>query len=83
MNQRVDELAWQAGCNQVSHHDPVRPECNGWIINQETLDRFAELLVRECAKKGFDIFDQEPDAPPSDLQFYVRDGIMKHFGVEP
>ena len=58
MNQRVDELAWQAGCNQVSHHDPVRPECNGWIINQETLDRFAELIVRECARASKETCDE-------------------------
>jgi hypothetical protein len=44
--------------------------------------KFAELIVRECAKKGFDIFDEEPDAPASDLQFYVRDRIKEHFGVE-
>ena len=44
--------------------------------------KFAELIVKECAKKGFDIFDEEPDAPASDLQFYVRDRILQHFGVE-
>jgi hypothetical protein len=46
------------------------------------IEKFAELIVRECAKKGFDIFDEEPDAPASDLQFYVRDRIKEHFGVE-
>jgi hypothetical protein len=68
MNQRVDELAWQAGCNQVSHHDPVRPECNGWIINQETLDRFAQLIVQECVLQCHHNDDM--------------DRIEKHFGVE-
>lgn len=75
MNQRVDELAWQAGCNQVSHHDPVRPECNGWIINQETLDRFAELLVRECARIA-DVNQAE------DVGWNISEIIKEHFGVE-
>ena len=49
MNTRIDELAWQAGCHKTMQHDPVRPEGSGWIIDQETLDKFAELIVNECS----------------------------------
>ena len=51
-------------------------------MNEFNLERFAQLIVRECAKKGFDIFDEEPDAPASDLQFYVHNRILQHFGIE-
>ena len=73
MNERIRELAKQAGFQSyiTTHEEDVA-----------MFEKFAELIVRECAKKGFDIFDEEPDAPASDLQFYVRDRIKKHFGVE-
>ena len=81
MKERIRELAEQARVQdrgyfiyQYGDHQSVEKAID--------LEKFAELIVRECAKKGFDIFDEEPDAPASDLQFYVRDGIKKHFGVE-
>jgi hypothetical protein len=70
MNERIRELANKA---------VGKRSC--YMIEAEYI-KFAELIVRECAKKGFDIFDEEPDAPASDLQFYVRDRIKEHFGVE-
>ena len=56
MNNRIDELAWQAGCHKTMQHDPVRPEGNGWIIDQETLDKFAELLIAEVIGDCRDMF---------------------------
>jgi hypothetical protein len=70
MNERIRQLAEQASKEAF----PV-----GSMAWMET---FAESIVRECAKKGFDIFDEVPGAPASDLQFYVRDRIKEHFGVE-
>jgi hypothetical protein len=75
MNERIQELAEQAGASR-------RAGVGGLVFRDAELEKFAELVVRECAKKGFDIFDEEPDAPASDLQFYVRDRILQHFGVE-
>lgn len=77
MNDRIRELAAQAYSYASGQTGEFTPEFLGYYDK-----KFAELLVRECAKKGFDIFNEEPDAPASDLQFYVRDGIKKHFGVE-
>jgi len=70
MNERIQQLESQ--CWEARQYGPP------WFNSK----KFAELIVRECAKKGFDIFDEEPDAPASDLQFYVRDRIKEHFGVE-
>jgi hypothetical protein len=77
MNQRIKELYDQASI-RYSVYEILKPREERKSIP----DIFAELIVRECAKKGFDVFDEEPDAPASDLQFYVRDGIKEHFGVE-
>jgi hypothetical protein len=59
MNQRIKELALQAG---GSHY----PDVGG-----KTLEKFAELIVRECAE----IADT---AEP----FLASDLIKQHFGVE-
>lgn len=60
MNERIRELAMQAN----SHHD------NFFDLNYKELDvfleKFAELIVRECATLAF-------DGP---------NGILEHFGVE-
>ena len=77
MNERITQLAEQARIKDHWSIDEGR-----YLTNYLDEKKFAELIVRECAKKGFDIFDEEPDAPASDLQFYVRDRIKEHFGVE-
>ena len=48
MNEQTDEFARQAGCYQTCRSDPDYPAGNGWIINQETLAKFADSLVQEC-----------------------------------
>ena len=62
MNERIRELAEQAGYTK-GHHDEygrltVMPEFNK--------EKFAELIVRECATLAF-------DGP---------NGILEHFGLE-
>ena len=77
MNERIQQLAEQAGLI-AGEHDDLDFKKN--LTDKEK--KFAELIVLECAQKGFNVFDEEPDAPASDLQYYVRDGIKEHFGVE-
>ncbi len=60
MNNRIDELAWQAGCHKTMRHDPVRPEGNGWIINQETLDKFAELILEDFRDILGEVYRETP-----------------------
>ena len=62
MNERIEKLAEQAGYTK-GHHDEygrltVMPEFNK--------EKFAELIVRECATLAF-------DGP---------NGILEHFGLE-
>jgi hypothetical protein len=78
MNTRIDELAWQAGCHKTMQHDPVRPEGSGWIIDQETLDKFAELIVSECMKVAH---YHTPDTDDLDYGWLIRNEIANHFGI--
>ena len=70
MNQRIQELAEQA-----------KAESSQWLgskpaitITHDELEKFAELIVRECC----DVF-VELRTRPADLA--VKD-VKKHFGVE-
>jgi len=63
MNERIKEIALQAG---GSHY----PDVGG-----KTLEKFAELIVRECAKVYWSIDDGELHDE------YVK-ALKKHFGVE-
>ena len=67
MNERIKELALQAGATVM--------ERSGWT-DYGTLDldveKFAELIVRECAEVAEDY----------DGAHYVGTEIKQHFGVE-
>ena len=64
MNERIKELALQA----TTYIKPTENSGEGWIFDKE---KFAELIVRECANVASSI------TPP-----IVSDLILEHFGVE-
>jgi hypothetical protein len=63
MNKKIKELALQAG----GSHYPT--------VGGKTLETFAELVVRECARVYWSIDDGELHDE------YVK-ALKKHFGVE-
>ena len=70
MNERIKQLAEQAGYTKA-HHDEygrltVMPEFNR--------EKFAELIVKECAKVA-DIADENKCE-------WIGGNILTHFGVE-
>ena len=74
MNERIKELAKQAGIKL-----PDSSEYNGHIY-RNSIERFAELIVKECLdiaqdRAAFDGF------PPNDVN-HIIDEIKEHFGVE-
>ncbi len=71
MNQRILELAIAAApANSSIPHSE-------WNIPKEFIEKFAELIVRECA----DVAKETRWAvPPSQEQ--IARGIQQHFGVE-
>jgi hypothetical protein len=75
MNERTDEIAFAAGCHRHKYSDPEHPDLEGFIINHQVLDKFAELIVQECAHIGFNT------AYP-DKGVDVLTAIKQHFGVE-
>ena len=67
MNERIKELAEQAGFNPYNYEG----------ANAVLFKKFAELIVRECA----DVAKETRWAvPPSQEQ--IARGIQQHFGVE-
>ncbi len=71
MNERIKKLAHEAGL----------PTYNPEGVPTK-LEKFAELIVRECAG----VCDDERDSTDSDFGKLVAEGcalkIMEHFGVE-
>lgn len=63
MNERIQELAEQAELNATL------------LFNKEKLDKFAELIVRECAKVADETQFKVVNYP-------VSIAIEKHFGVD-
>ena len=62
MNKRIKELALQAG---GSHYPDV---------NKETLEKFAELIIRECAAQVDSVYKQGGGT--------YGETILKHFGIK-
>ena len=77
MNERIFELAKQAdliqwdtlpsGARTPDHESVVKAK------------KFAELIVRECAKVAW---YHTPDTEELEYSHLIEDKILKHFGVE-
>ena len=51
-----------------------------WTLSDEQLEKFAELIVRECAKVVDDKLDFENASGPDDWASGAD--VLEHFGVE-
>jgi len=73
MNERIRELAEQAGITTNLDTEYFEKDVNKWVDYYS--EKFAELIIRECA----DLVDNHDDSYP-----YVSFGdmIKQHFGVE-
>ena len=71
MNERIKKLIEQCTVQEFS-------DCTGGF---ETFDKvkFAELIVRECAKVAW---YHTPDTEELEYSHLIEDKILKHFGVE-
>jgi hypothetical protein len=70
MNQRIKQLAEQAGLRFTQlMSNPMVPVVDG---KETDLEKFAELIVRECAEVASDY----------DGAHYVGREIKEHFGVK-
>ena len=73
MNKRIRELAFQAmSINQKVSDDSFFVE----VSKLNEFEKFAELIVRECASIAFDAY------AATDGTDSGESAILKHFGVE-
>jgi hypothetical protein len=74
MNERIKELIEQAGFEEKDGHISIQ---GVYMFNTHRMEKFAELIVQECAKSANDWY-QNHDKIHSDPMSYV----LAHFGVE-
>jgi hypothetical protein len=76
MNERIQELIKQASYNII--------ETNGApiISNEFNKEKFAELIVRECAKVCKAQSTYDPIVLPYKPSEQFEKAILEHFGVE-
>ena len=73
MNERIRELAEQAGLRFTQlMSNPMVPVVDG---KETDLEKFAELIVKECAKQVDYYWDQFENG-------YADKKILEYFGVE-
>ena len=72
MNERIRELAEQAGIS-LSQKD----YSYYWVESAEDIEKFAELIVRECAE-----FARQHNLEKADRSHMIHKAIKEHFGVE-
>ena len=69
MNERLRELAKQAGLAEAA-------DVRGGYLYPQGMEKFAELIVKECAQFVEDEFDFMGD------EIIVKEKMLKRFGVE-
>ena len=77
MNERIQKLAEEANVRPL-YSPAYAPR---YIFEEEDLEKFAELIVREC----MEVASPNYMSTPEDSVYYVEQAInriAKHFGVE-
>lgn len=76
MNRRIEQLALEAGLlNYVDNETPRHCFVSG-LADTGDVQRFAELIIQECAKAVYDEWVPYGDCPP------MHKPILKHFDME-
>jgi len=78
MNKRILKLGLDSGMlNYVEHETPRHYFLSGHA-DEECLEKFAELIVRECAK----MLDEFPDYGRHNYYKHASLKVKEYFGVE-
>jgi hypothetical protein len=80
MNERIKQLAEQAGLKQRLWNS-LGKELPMWQedANNPGLEKFAELIVKECMEVAL---RHTPDTEECEYSWLIHDKIKQHFGVE-
>jgi len=81
MNQRIRELVDQILPNE-KEWQKGEPKDWGYFFSGEELEKFAELIIRGCARKANAVALDLRNHPELNGRKYVGDCILKCFGVE-
>ncbi len=73
MNQRLEDLMYQAGLTAQGSWDSMDP------YDQQAIERFAELIVQECVRYFNEDYERDFD---SLWREDLSRGIKQHFRVE-
>ena len=74
MNERIAEL-WNKAAESTKD--------DSWETQVNFMEKFAELIVRECAEQSMSIGRYNtPSGVTPDLSIAIAVGLKKHFGVE-
>jgi hypothetical protein len=77
MNERIEELALDAGLlNYVDNETPRRCFIHGHA-DLEEVEKFAELMIRECAEVARQYLLEN-----GGRSYLIHQKIQKHFGIE-
>jgi hypothetical protein len=78
MNERIKKLAEQAKIEFTYDptETPMRAFVEAW---EDDLEKFAELIVKECAKVAW---YHTPDTEELEYSHLIEDKILEHFGVK-
>jgi hypothetical protein len=86
MNERIRELAEQATFRQFfmpkSNSVSALDKFNGTFTEQEAIEKFAELIVKECLSQVDKVDAILEDDKEKTGVAWVGLAIAKHFGVE-
>ena len=77
MNERIKQLAEQA-----TSYMPGRPPYDGLTFDMFDKEKFALLIVRECAQLARDTDLEDVEGGDSAVLRAARNQILEHFGVE-
>ena len=77
MNERIRELADEAGLRFTQlMSNPMVPVVDG---KETDLEKFAELIVRECGDIAYKAYWDNPETVRG---IHIKEKIKQHFGVE-
>lgn len=70
----IDQLAFLAGCFK---HKLINDEPDGWIIPDESLRKFAELITKEIVEECAKLCVQHAGLTPR----MIAEQVKQHFGI--
>ena len=78
MNEKIKQLALDAGIGFTLWDDSGRAMIDNYTP-EEYLEKFAELIVRECGDIAYKAYWDNPETVRG---IHIKEKIKQHFGVE-